>query len=111
MNHVFKQYLAGRFIFYFLFAFLFACQPDNGRLNEQISSPVVKKVPTTKKIISTYCKAPMPVHDIWKLEPILIKRGEITPEMPREQKEKTIRAYIARKNKRYQICLKGVKTK
>ena len=55
------------------------------------------------------CAQPAPVHDIWKLEPILVKRGEINDSMSREQKEKLIRAYIADKNAQYEICLKGIK--
>ena len=63
----------------------------------------------TPLIAPQFCAQPAPVHDIWKLEPILIKRGEINDSMSKAQKEKKIRAYIAEKNAQYQICLKGSK--
>lgn len=55
------------------------------------------------------CQKPSPVKDIWNLEPMLMKTGEINDSMSKEEKERVIKSYIARKNAQYQICIKGVK--
>jgi hypothetical protein len=47
------------------------------------------------------CSAPPPIHDIWKLEPMLTEQGLITSEMSREQKETAIRDYIRKKNQTF----------
>ena len=47
------------------------------------------------------CSAPPPIDDIWKLEPVLLKQGLITPDMDREQKEAAIRSYIHNKNQAF----------
>ena len=76
-------------------------QPSSQQTN---STATTSKLPTGNKI--PQCKKPAPVHDIWKLEPLLIKSGEITSDMTQEEKEKAIKAFIARKNAQYQTCLK-----
>ncbi|WP_196137685.1 hypothetical protein [Aliikangiella sp. G2MR2-5] len=55
------------------------------------------------------CQKPAPVKDIWALEPLLIKRGEIVESMTREEREKAIQAYIARQYAQYKLCIKGGK--
>jgi len=77
-------------------------QIDESNQNQQT-------IPRVNLPESASCKKPAPVADIWKLEPILIKNGEITDSMNKSEREKAINAYIARKNKHYQICLKGGK--
>ena len=61
------------------------------------------------KLLPTPCKQMAPVADIWKLEPILIKKGKIQEKMTRAEKEKAIRQYIKEKNNQYKICLKSTK--
>ena len=68
------------------------------------STTTISKLPMGNKV--PHCKKPAPVHDIWKLEPLLIKSGEITSDMTQEEKETVIKAFIARKNAQYQACLK-----
>ena len=85
-----------------LLSFVTACQHSS----EQ-EQPTIK----TKKIIkpSLLCGNAAQVPDIWKLEPILVKRGKITPDMSKDEKSKIIRAYIALRSQQYQNCLKGGK--
>jgi len=93
--------------FYFCVALIslaVGCQ-NNAEQSENIEAE-----PKPKPIsIPVECKQPVQVQDIWKLEPILVRKGEITVEMNKDEKEKIIQAYIARKNKQYKICLKGSK--
>ncbi|MFT6732739.1 MAG: hypothetical protein ACJAS9_000921 [Polaribacter sp.] len=51
------------------------------------------------------CKKMVPVEDIWKLEPILVKQGKIKEYMTKAEKEWVIRHYINDKSKQYEICL------
>ena len=89
----------------FFMAFLLptvGCQNNTEQSEELATDLKPIKIPVS-------CKQPVQVQDIWKLEPILVKKGEITLEMSKQEKEKIIKSYIARKNKQYQICLKGKK--
>ena len=79
--------------------------PENGTdesTSQSESAPKPQKLPVA-------CKQPAPVKDIWALEPILVKSGAITTSMTKEEKERELRAYIARRNKQYEICLRGKK--
>ncbi len=78
------------------------CQNNTDQPDVLVTKPKPINIPIA-------CKQSAQVQDIWKLEPILVKNGEITTTMSKEEKEKRIHAYIARKNKQYQICLKGSK--
>lgn len=57
--------------------------------------------------VKPICSAPVPVKDIWALEPMLIDKGLITNDMNKEQREVVIREYINKKNSVYENCLKG----
>lgn len=57
--------------------------------------------------IKVTCNTPRMVQDIWKLEPMLTEKGLIKADMNRDEKEKIIRSYIAKKNEQYQKCNQG----
>lgn len=57
--------------------------------------------PTRKFHSRINCSAPPPVHDIWALEPLLIKSGRIQEDMNQVQREHEIRAYIAQTNQEF----------
>ena len=78
---------------------------ESGKAQANNTSAVNKS--KTNKAIPVACKQFTPPVDIWKLEAMLTEKGEIKAEMSKEQKAKIIRAYIAKKNSQYQICLKG----
>jgi hypothetical protein len=78
------------------------CQNNTEQTKENTSKPKPKAIPIT-------CKQPAQVLDIWKLEPILVKRGEITDSMTKDEKAKIIKSYITRKNDQYRLCLKNSK--
>lgn len=64
----------------------------------------------SENVVSTAqynCSAPPQVENIWKLEPLLIKKGLITEEMTKEQRASRIKQYIRDKNAKYQNCRKG----
>lgn len=63
--------------------------------------PVAPANPAPASQPKPVCSAPPPIHDIWKLEPLLVEQGLITSTMSREQKEAAIRDYIRKKNQTF----------
>ena len=68
--------------------------------SEEVSENVVSPVQFN-------CSAPPQIENIWKLEPLLIKKGLITEEMTKEQRASIIKQYIRDKSAKYQNCRKG----
>ena len=66
--------------------------------------PVTEEPPQLAARIPVECKQKVKVHDIWKLEPMLIKSGKIQENMSKDEKETIIRKYIRKKNAQNKHC-------
>ncbi len=53
------------------------------------------------------CSALPPVQDIWQLEDMLLRKGTLTADMSREQREAAIRKYLAARNAAHLEQCKG----
>ncbi|AQS37207.1 hypothetical protein Sps_02047 [Shewanella psychrophila] len=58
-----------------------------------------------KAKLAQVCQQPLPVVDIWSLEPMLTKSGVLKGSMTQTEKEMAIRNYINKKNDKYRQCL------
>jgi hypothetical protein len=101
--------------FIFVFAFMITisgCKNQQDSQQDEPSETQQQNQATNSnnqqpKNIPIACKKPVAVADIWQLEPMLTKKGVISASMSKDEKEKLIKAFIAKKNSQYQICLKG----
>ncbi|PCI71881.1 MAG: hypothetical protein COB38_04870 [Gammaproteobacteria bacterium] len=80
-------------------SFLLSCSTHSETAELKIAVPALD--------LPVLCKKMAPIMDIWKLEPILVKKGKIKEDMDKAEKEKVIRHYINNKTKQYKICLKS----
>jgi len=89
------------------------------RFDPQSASEVVKSdtlsnnAPSKPVKLPRACKQPTAVADIWQLEPLLVKTGQIKETMSKAEKESIIHQYIVKKNGQYKACMssKGKKVK
>jgi len=101
-----------KYIAVVFFGFLLAsCQSPMGSTSENNdsseSNDLSVNLSSETPSLPVRCSKPPLVDDIWKLEPMLIKKGEIEATMSREEKEVIIRQYIRNKNEKFRQCSKG----
>ncbi len=86
-----------------MFAALIGCQSNHSIDGSQEDASL-----SNDKSPQIICSSTQ-VSDIWKLEPMLTKKGLIRAEMDVDEKEQVIKEYIRNKNAAHENCAKRSK--